>query len=408
MNIYMWFMQSQRTLLSLITLSFISTLLLPGCLGAADNPPTEQAPKSALKADAADAETVVILTPAQYQNAKIRLSMMQSKILSGTIEASGVIDVPPEDLISITPVLGGVLQSTPLQKGSTVKKGQVVAVLENPDFIDLQKEYLETKSQLQLATKEYERQQKLDAENVNSKKVLQKARSIYESTRISLNALRQRLQLINISADHISADHIQRQLNIYAPASGYITKVSVNKGKYVGDQQTMFEMVTDAPLHIDLKIFEQDQPRVKEGQKVHFQVAGDTTSRLATIELMEKSIGSDNTVTVHCTAQESGLNFMPGAYVKAKIETSPKPVPALPENAVVHFEGNSYVFIQITKTQTKDSSKADESFKMVLVNTGAAADGFLEIKAPYDVLSGQQIVVESAYDLLSQLKNEAE
>lgn len=400
MNIYMRFTQ--------LTLAFFTFSMSLGCLQSTDNQQENKDAGKQTGVSPVDSSNIVSLTTAQYTNAKIKLSMIQSQVLSNQIETTGIIDVPPENLISITPLLGGVLESTPLHQGSAVRKGQLVAVLENPEFITLQQEYLEAKSQLQLATTEYARQQKLAEEKINSQKVLQKARSIYESARIRSNALRQRLQLINVSADQIKNDHIQRRLNIYAPVSGFIIKVNVNKGKYIGDKETMFQMVTNAPLHIDLKVFEQDMAAIKEGQKVRFKVAGDTTTRLATVELIEKSIGSDNTLTIHSVAEESGLNFMPGAYVQAKIETSPKPVPALPEKAVVRFEDKNYIFVQLMESRIQDSSKKDYSFKMIPVGTGTAANGFLEIKPPFDQLSNQQIVIQGAYDLLSQLKNEAE
>ncbi len=106
-------------------------------------------------------ENVVEFTQAQYKTAGIELGKAEGRQISGTVRASGVLDVPPQQLVSISIPLGGFLKSTELLQGFRVKKGQIIATLESMDFVQMQQEYLEVKNQFALAKAEYERQQEL-------------------------------------------------------------------------------------------------------------------------------------------------------------------------------------------------------------------------------------------------------
>ena len=149
--------------------------------------------------------------------------------------------------------MGGIVKSTPLLQGSTVNKGQVIAVLQNQEYVQLQQDYLENKSQLELADSEYKRQQELAKQNINAQKVLQQAKSQYQTMLSRESALRQRLMLININSATLTPGNIRSTINIYAPINGYVTKVNVNSGKFVSPNDVMFEIVNSANLHVELR-----------------------------------------------------------------------------------------------------------------------------------------------------------
>jgi len=142
----------------------------------------------------------VEITASQYKAIGVTLGSPEMKSLSGLLKVNGFIDVPPQNLVSVTTQMGGIVKSTPLLTGSNVSKGQVVAVLQNQEYVQLQQDYLESRSQLELADSEYKRQQTLASQNVNSQKTLQQAKSQYQIIHARENALKQRLRLINISA----------------------------------------------------------------------------------------------------------------------------------------------------------------------------------------------------------------
>src|SRR5665648_685387 len=87
-------------------------------------------------------ENIIELTDAQLKNTQIVVGKAQLRTLGSEISVNGIIDVPPQGNISINIPYGGFLKFTEMLPGSRVKKGQLLAVIENPEFVDIQQEYL--------------------------------------------------------------------------------------------------------------------------------------------------------------------------------------------------------------------------------------------------------------------------
>ena len=368
-------------------------------------------------------ETTVELTAEQYQTAGIETGLIEKRALSGTLKVNGFLDVPPQNLVSITAQIGGIVQSTPLLQGSVTKKGQVIAVLQNQDYVQLQQDFLDTQSQLEFTDAEYKRQQELSKQNVNAQKTLQQAKAQYNSLRARQSGIRQKLLLLKLNPDKLTAENITGNINVYSPVDGYVTKVNVNVGKYVNSNDVMFEIVNGSNLHVELNVFEKDIPKIKVGQKVRFKLANETTERTAVISLAGKEINPDKTVRVHSvTSDGSSSNFIPGTYLSALIETISSKVDALPAAAVVDFEGKKYVFIvkeghpKKEHAHNPNETKAEKEetgdtylFEMLEVSAGISEGGFIEVQLPnnFDTAT-TKIVTKGAYDLLSKMKNSEE
>lgn len=412
-------MKKYTQIKSQIICIFLAALFLASCGNkkVAEENATAQSDSAAHQED----KNSVEITRAQYQTVGITLGSPEKKGLSGILKVNGFIDVPPQNLVSITTQMGGIVKSTPLLQGSIVKKGQVIAVLQNQEYVQLQQDYLESKSQLELTDAEYKRQQTLAQQNVNSQKVLQQAKANYQSTLAQFNALKERLQLININPQKLTAGTIRSQVNIYAPISGYVTKVNVNTGKFVNPNDVMFEIVNGTNLHVELNVFEKDAVKVRPGQTVRFTLTNDTTERTATVQLVGKEINPDKTITVHSVANGASSHFIPGTYVKAYIETGSNEVLALPEEAVVDFEGKKYIFISTGgRTEAVHQHKNNETeqekeqageayhFEMTPVTTGISDAGYVEVQLPENIDATGKVVMKGAYDLLSKMKNSEE
>ncbi|SEM76118.1 efflux RND transporter periplasmic adaptor subunit [Mucilaginibacter sp. P25] len=352
---------------------------------------------------------VAEISDAQYNTLGVKLETVSQKALSGVLKVNGFIDVPPQDLVSISTQMGGIVKSIPVLQGSVVKKGQVIAILENQDYVQLQQDYLDSKSQHDLNSAEYKRQQTLASQNVTATKVLQQAKASYESSMAREAALRQRLRLINIDPEKLTPAGIRSTVNIYAPIGGYVTKVNTNVGKFVNPNDIMLEIVNSNNLHVELNVFERDAEKVKTGQTVRFTLTNDSTERQAIVSLVGKEINADKTIRIHSIAKGS-FNFLPGTYVKAFIETGKNATPALPETAVVNFEGKQYVFLSTgtANEKRKDGDTKVYRFKMTPVTTGVNEGGYIAVQLPAEVPANSQIVTKGAYDLLSKLKNSEE
>lgn len=344
-------------------------------------------------------ETVVELTPQQTQIINLKIGAIEMKDLSGAIKVNGMLDVPPQNMVSISAPMGGFVKSTELLQGMKVTKGQSLAVLQNPDYIQMQQDYLDVKGKLEYFQLEYKRQQDLSKENVNSQKTLQFAKSEYESAQAKEAGLKAKLQLMGINADKLTSSNIQSSISLNSQINGYVTHVNVNIGKYVNPTDVMFTIVDTEHLHVELTVFEKDVPKIKLGQKVRFTLANENEERAATVYLIGKEINSDRTVRIHCHMDKEDTDLIPGMYLKAYVEAGTRNLPAVPINAVVGFEGKNYVFIPTEK---------QDHFKMIEVTTGVSELGYTEISLTPELNKESKIVVNGAYELLSKMKNTEE
>ncbi|HWA35578.1 MAG TPA: hypothetical protein VG737_15660, partial [Cyclobacteriaceae bacterium] len=123
----------------------------------------------------AESANTVTLTEEQKRTVGIEMGKVEERVLSGTLTLTGMLDVPPQNLVNVTAPFGGFLRSTSLLQGMHIKKGAVIATIENPEYIQLQQDFLDTKSQSEFLESEYQRQQELAKESINAQKTLQKA-----------------------------------------------------------------------------------------------------------------------------------------------------------------------------------------------------------------------------------------
>jgi len=338
----------------------------------------------------------VVLTEEQFKIANIQLGDVQPRHVSGLIKVNGMLDVPPQNLVTISAPLGGFVMDTKLLQGMKVIKGQVVAVMENPNYIQLQEDYLVNKSQLEFLQLEYERQSELAKENVNAAKALQQSRSNYLGTQAKVEGLTAKLRLINIDPSQLEKGAIQNTICLYTPISGFVTQVNVNIGMYVNPSDVMFRIINTEDLHAEAQVFEKDITKVKVGQLVRLKLANDAQERLAIVYLIGREVTPERTVRVHCHFEKEDPLLIPGMYFSAVIETDQQSVPTLPDEAVVHFEGKKYVFVSTTADTLQ--------FKMIEIKTATSESGFTQVMAP-ETSNLHHVVIRGAYELLSKMKN---
>lgn len=358
---------------------------------------------SSKKAEAEKEEAVtegntITLTAAQFKNAGIATDSLAQRPVSAILKVNGKIDVPPQNMVSVSVPLGGYLKTTKLLPGMHVSKGEVIAVMEDQQYIQLQQDYLMTKAKLTYSQLEYDRQKELNQSKASSDKVFQQATAELNGLQITQKALSEKLQLIGINPAAITANSISRSINIYSPINGFVTKVNVNIGKYVSPTDVLFEMVNPEDIHLNLFVFEKDIDKLFIGQKL-FAFTNNNPDKKYPCEilLIGKEIGAERNTEVHCHFEKYDKTLIPGTYMNAEIEVRSANSFVLPEDAIVRFENKQYAFIK----------KADMQFEMTEVLPGNTENGFTELLKA-DTLALKQFVTKGAYSLLMALKNKAE
>ena len=347
----------------------------------------------------------ISLTNEQYKLAEIEVGKIQLITISDMVKLNGIVEVAPQSRDTLSAPLGGYIKSAGFIPGQMVSKGEVVAVLENKEFIDLQQNYLQSKSQYLFLQQEYERQRKLRESDVNAVKTLQQVTADLESIRAKVKGLEQTLALAGIDVNNVTADHIKRTANLYAPISGYIKSSNITMGNYANPNDILLEIVDINDLYLNLNAFEKDISNLNKGQKIKFCLANENQfNRSANLEIVGKSASADKIIPVNCTVSEEDKNgLLPGMYVKAWVETSPKQLPTVPNQAIVNYDGADYIIIE---TAEDTSGKAFSFYK---VTRGVTQEGITAIDLPSSInLDTAKVVTNNGYVILSALINSEE
>lgn len=342
-------------------------------------------------------ENVAKLTPEQMRNAGIAMEFPKMTQISSVLRLSGRIDVPPQNMVSVSAPLGGYLKSTKLLPGMPVQKGQVLAVLEDQQYIQLQQDYLAGSARMKYLQTEYERQKALNTSKSVSDKTYQQAEADFRAQEVIVSALAEKLRLAGINPHLISTDRISRSINVYSPISGYVSRVNVNIGKYLAPTEVLFDLINPSDIHLALKVFEKDLHKIRKGQQVLAFTNSRPDRKLACeVILVSKDLSPERTAEVHCHFQKYEPDLLPGTFMNAELALESRHATVLPDDAIVSFEGKEYIFIP-----------GKEGFTMTPVQTGNSENGVTEILSPVN-LWDTRCVTKGAYSLLMFLKNKSD
>ena len=341
-------------------------------------------------------ENIVRLTSVQIKNAEIVLGKPVVRSMRTTLKINGIVDVAPTNRVYVSNPFGGFIKKIDLLPGSRINRGDLLVVMEDPQYIQMQQDYLMAKTRMEFLQKDYERQQNLNSDKSISDKAFQQTSSEYASQKILVKSLAEKLRLINIKPEKLDEEKITRSVSIYSPIQGYVSAVNASVGKYVNSTEALFELTDENELHASLNVFEKDLPYISVGQKIKISSPSRPDKQyIATVHTINRSLSPDRSSEVHCDFNNADKDLFPGMFISADLAIAEGEVQAVPEESIVSWDNKKFIFTQ----------SANDQFEMTPVELGKTDEGFAEVLTD---LEGKQLVVKNAYSLLMKLKNSEE
>ena len=364
----------------------------------------------------------VVLSKPQREAIGLKLTQIEDKNMSLDVVVNGSIELPPQHIADISPIMAGVVKYIYVIEGDKVKKGQTLATLQHPDFVEMQNNYINNFNEFEYVKNEYLRQEKLNKEKVVSDKSYQKITSEYKSLKSTLESQKIKLQMLGISVKGIQDGKIYSTVNVVSPFNGFVSAIETNIGSYVKPGKRLFEVVNNDELHADFMIYEENINAVEVGQKVFF-----TTSSLN--EEFEAEIHNISPVFeenpkalhVHADIVSPKGKLIPGMYINGRILADTIKTRAILSESVIRDKGKNFIFIKVKKQseakhdhahnedgshKVKTDEKTNFTFKRIEVIVGVISGGFTEIKPLSPVSNKAQVVGRGAYFVLSELTKE--
>ena len=360
-------------------------------------------------------EAIVVLSEQQQKALNLKLGTFEMRNLTTVVKTNGQLEVAPEKKADITAIIGGNVKAIKVFNGDKVLRGQILAILEHPDYIKLQEDFSVIANNLEFLKQEYNRQKELFENSVGSGKEYQRAKADYNIAKAKYQGLKSRLQLLNLSPDKVKNGQISNTINITSPISGFVTDVNIKLGTYVDAKHKMFGIAETSAIHADFMVYEKDVQLVKIGQKIHFTVSNRSSEEFTASIFAIGKIFDPKTraVHIHSKINEDIAGLIPGMYISGHLHTNKYYTKTLPDDAIVKEGAKSYIFIVDNEKNKQDAKDIEETkaenhtvFKMIEVITGKQDEGYTEVQLVDSLPSNTRIVLNSAYYLLSDMNKE--
>lgn len=420
----------------LITVMIFSSLFsVISCGSTSSNAETgnsEEAKTEEGHTDEHENPNTATLTEEQIKSIGIELGTIEQKQLTASVKANGVLKVPNQNKASINSVYRGVVKSLLVQPGNYVSKGQTIATIANPEFVQVQSDYLNVNAKISLAELEVNRQKELNAGNAGALKNLQSAETELRTLRTAASTFAQQIQLMGINPASLQNEKLVSVLAVRSPINGVVSNVMVEMGSYVDVTTPVAEIVDNSQLHLDLFVYEKDLPKLKNNQVIHFTVTNNPGKEYdAQIYSLGSSFeGESKAVTVHAKVQGVKTGLIDGMNVTAAISLEQTTVPAVPNDAIVTVDGQDYIFV-LTDDHAEDEHKNDgkdtvklnskdphehkegekkeeekgKTFERIPVAKGKTDVGYTEITLLREIPKDAKIVTKGAFFVSAKMTN---
>ena len=366
----------------------LALLMLASCGKKEDGIEVSEAPSES---------TEIQLTEEQFQTMKMEWGELHTGDFSEEIQVQGTVQIPVEGMREITTYFGGYVQDLKLIEGEEVRKGQVLFTLENPEFLRLQQDYLETKSQLAYLKAEWERQETLAQEQISAQKNFLKAAADYEAAMAKTQSLKKQLALIAIDGETLSPATMRSKISITSPIAGFVEEVLAVPGQFLPSAAKALTLMSKEHIHVELVLFEKDASKVHIGQVVEFTSPDRPDEVLkAKIKVVGKSINAQRQINVHADLidEKEEAKLTPGMFLQARIQLDPQRSLAVPEESIIEVGEEHYILVQ------KSKSAGAFTLQKIKVTPGAKGKHYRAIATDAALDSTAVVLIKGGFNLL--------
>ena len=235
---------------------------------------------------------------------------------------NGTLVIPPRNFATVSLSMDGIVKNLSLLPGTYIPKGAVLATLENPQFIELQQNYLDSHAQLEYLEAEYNRQTALSREEAASQKKYQQSKADYLSMKSRMQANAAQLRLLGIEPETLLKSGIRFYLEVTAPIGGYISNVQANLGKHLSAGEPLCDIIDKSETMVRLIAYEKDLNGMKVGSRVQFRVngLGKQTFHATLISIGQQVDDTNRSIELYAKVLDGSPIFRPGMYVSARME----------------------------------------------------------------------------------------
>jgi membrane fusion protein, heavy metal efflux system len=303
---------------------------------------------------AADA---IKMSALQQKNLGVKTTVLQHSSGSGQASSQAYpaeVVVPVDQVRVVSTGHAGLINQLNVTTGQTVKRGQVLAQISSPELVTMQREFLQSQSQIRLAKQSLDRDAALFKDGIIAEKRLQASQSAYRETLALQNEQRQLLKMSGVSDNAIqnlqNKNRFQNGVVLTAPMSGVVLEVAVAVGQRVDASMPLIKIAQLNPLWVEVHVPLADikKSNIQKGALVNIKGIDASGKVIAMLPSMRSQ---DQTAIVRAAIYQGVDNLFPSQMVDAMIAPANNVITTdasfnLPTAALVNHQARHIVFVQ--------------------------------------------------------------
>jgi cobalt-zinc-cadmium efflux system membrane fusion protein len=350
----------------------------------------------------ATGESTLTIAPEQAQRAGIKIETVGERVSTDASgqQTTGVVQPNSYRETPVMSLVGGIVRSVGPELGQSVSKGQTIAVVSSNDLAEAQSKYLSVVAELEEHHKHHTRTEKLVEIGAASREELEQAANKLKAAESELANLRQRLLLLGLSSQRVSALHstsqISSEVSLHSPASGTVTGRSVNSGEVIEANKELLKITDLSSVWVVAQVYEKDLGKVHVGSGASIT----TDAYLGRVFRGQVSYvdprvdPQTRTAQVRIELANPGQQLKIGMYVNVgfgALGRAASSVPVVPEAAVQNMGTQQVVFVA-----TSDPNV----FAMRALRLGPESNGFYTVNEGLSV--GDRIITDGSFLLRAE------
>lgn len=364
----------------------IPALLLSACGADTTEQPVEETTSA----------NTITLTDAQASTFEVSFAELTQHTMSTTLQLNGKVELQPQARLVISLPLGGTVSSVATNVGKAVQKGDLLATVQDPQYVQLQEDYLKLLQEKTFADADLQRQQQLKEGQALSEKAFQQKRMEYAKLGVSLKAVEEKLRMLGINPSTLSSGSISKDVRLVATMAGVVSAVNISTGQYAAPNDVLLELIDPKQSQLSLQVFEKDLGRLQVGQMLKAATNENSQNRWnCEVLFVKPDLAVDGTSEVLCKFADGRPSPAPGTYMNAEVVLADHAVSVVPNKAIVTMDGSPYVFVDESEPNT---------YTAIALELGGSDAEYSEVLNASN-LQGKKVVVDGSYVLLMALKN---
>lgn len=344
-----------------------------------------------------EGENLVRLNAAELEEFNIEIARAEPGSLDVYVELPGELVINTDRQAHVVPRVPGIVREVYKKLGDTVKKDEVMAVIESRVLADTKAGFMAARERFDMAQLNFSREKSLWNKKISSEQEYFNARQVLVEARIELRSTEQKLYTLGFSEDYLkklpeNPDSTFTRYEIRAPFTGTIIQKHITLGEALKDDSEAFIVADLKTVWVDISVYQKDLALIRVGQKTLIEFGQTIPDVEGKISYVGPLVGeSTRTTLARVILPNPDGKLRPGMFITARVATESSSVRLrTTKSALQNLDNKTVVFV-----------KTSEGFLPHPVKVGRSNASFVEIISGLE--KGAYYASQGAFTLKAQI-----